>query len=500
MTFPSPELAASISAMCHGTATDDEVASVHMLLRSDRAAQDEYLWEVELHARLASVRALPNTSGEAVAHEKPRPAIRRSLLSRRGSRVRWAVAALLLIVVSAGVFWAAQNIRDKEKDALEIPQDLPAIAKAGESVTPDAPARAAAPGSTAGIYKRTVRFAFASDAPIIVGTGRAEPIELGAEVPYEERGDTLHVWDWSKSKLSHVMKDTRLWPDDQFTLSPDGKLLVWARGDILDLATGARSKIDLGGEFHLDNLPRIERLQFTPDGKRLAIHVSNLVLTKSAHPLRHEDVSTKQTVQIVEFPSGKLVCEFPSGATPGLPSAFSADGRRFVSQYAVGKSGPKIVERNAQTGEVIREYEPHLREFSPTMDWSAEGKTLAVYDSAGEILLWDTQTGDLKHKISKLYHSMEYLRFSPDGKLLAFSTLRPGSAMLLMIDVESGTVVGSLPQKIPGNIHWSRDSKSLEVIATGNSIAERSGTAGSRAVFNVFPSIETFQLNDFRKK
>lgn len=496
MTFPSPEFAASISAMCHGTATDDEVASVHTLLRSDRVAQDEYLWEVELHARLASVASLPIRSTVVIAHEQPRPAIRRSVLTRRVSRVQWAVAALLLMAVAGGVFWVAQNRRDKEKDALEIPQDPPAIAKAGEPVKPDAPA----PGSTAGIYKRTVRFAFASDAPIIVGTGRAEPIELGAEVPYGERGDTLHVWDWSKSKLSHVMKDTRLWPDDQFTLSPDGKLLVWARGDILVLATGERSKIDLGGEFHLNNLPRIERLQFTPDGKRLAMHASSLVLTKSAHPLRHEDVSTKQTVQIVEFPSGKLVCEFPAGATPGLPSAFSADGRRYVSQYAAGKSGQKIVERSAQTGEVVREYEPHLREFSPTIDWSADGKTLAVYDSAGDILLWDSQTGELKHKISQLYHSMEYLRFSPDGKLLAFSTLRPGSAMLLMIDVESGTVVGSLPQKIPGNIHWSRDSKLLEVIATGNSIAERPGAAGGRAVFNVFPSVETFKVDDFRKK
>ncbi len=498
MNFPSPEFHASLSAMCHGTASDDDVAAVHALLRSDGAARDEYLWEVELHARLASVASLPTTSG-AVAHQRSRPAIRRSLLARRGSRVQWAVAVLLLMAISGGVFWAARNLRNREKDALQIPQDPPAIANAGQPVTPDDPARARAPGSPAGVYRRTVRFAFAADAPIIVGTGRADPIELGAEVPYEESGHTLHVWDWTKSGLSRVLKDTRLWPHDQFVLSPDGKLLVWAKGDILELTNGGRSKIDLGGEFHVDQLPRIERLQFAPDGKRLAVFVSNLVLTKSAHPLRHEDVATKQTVQIVEFPSGKLVSEFPGGATPELPVAFSADGRRFVSQYAVGKSGQKIVERSARTGEVIREYEPHLREFSPTMDWSADGKTLAVYDSAGEILLWDTQTGELKHTISKLYHSMEYLRFSPDGKLLAFSTLRPGSAMLLLIDVASGTVVGSRPQKIPGNIHWSRDSKSLDVIATGNSIAERPGAAGGLAVFNVFPSVETFRVADFRK-
>ena len=271
------------------------------------------------------------------------------------------------------------------------------------------------------------------------------------------------------------MKDVRLWPDDQFVLSPDGKLLVWAKGDILDLSNGERSKIDLGGEFHVDKLPRIEHLQFAPDGKRLAVFVSSLVLTKSAHPLRREDVSTKQTVQIVEFPSGKLVCEFPAGATPELPAAFSADGRHFVSQYAAGKSGQKIVERSTEAGQVVREYEPHLREFASAMDWSADGKRLAVFDAAGEILLWDTGTGELKHKISKVYHSMEYLPIFSRRQVARVSRIASGISQLFMIDVESGTIVSSLPQKNAGNIHWSRDGKSVEVIATGNSIAERPG-------------------------
>lgn len=499
MNVPSPGFDDAISAVCHGTASDSDVATFHALLQASEAARDEYLWEVEIHARLASVSSLQAAPEATLATEQPRSKSRRSPGARSGSRVKWAVAAVLLIVLSGGLYWAGRGTRESVHEITSESADPPNVSKAAEPAGAGDLPHSPAPGSPAGVYRRTVRFAFASDAPIIVGTGRAEPIELGEEVPYEERGDTLHVWDWSKSTLSHVMKDARLWPDDQFTLSPDGKLLVWAKGDILDLATGARSKIDLGGEFHLDQLPRIERLQFTPDGKHLALYVSSLVLTKSAHPLRHEDLSTKHTFQIVDFPSGKLVCEFPAGVPAELPLAFSADGRRFVSQYAVGESGQKIVERSAQTGKVVREYAPHLREFSPTIDWSADGKTLAVYDSAGEILLWDTEAGELKHKISKLYHSMEYLRFSPDGKLLAFSTLRPGSAMLLLIDVESGTVVGSLPQKIPGNIHWSRDSKSLEVIATGNSIAERPGAAGGLAVFNVFPSVEAFRVGDFRK-
>src|SRR5947207_3199776 len=78
----------------------------------------------------------------------------------------------------------------------------------------------------------------------IVGRGRQEPMELGAEVAYLDRGETLNVWEWSKSQQSRVMKDIRLWPDQTFCLSPDGTLLGWATGDVLNLTSGARSTID----------------------------------------------------------------------------------------------------------------------------------------------------------------------------------------------------------------------------------------------------------------
>src|SRR5262245_4239625 len=102
MTFPSSEFDAAISAMCHGTATDDEVAAVHGLVCTDSAARDEYLWEVELHARLASEVSLPTTSGAVVAREQSRPTSRRSLLVRPGARVQWAVAALLVLAIADG--------------------------------------------------------------------------------------------------------------------------------------------------------------------------------------------------------------------------------------------------------------------------------------------------------------------------------------------------------------------------------------------------------------
>jgi WD40 repeat protein len=415
---------------------------------------------------------------------------------------------VLLLASSGGLYWLVWGGRDPGQDATPNPKDPPSVTKAEEPPRPDERKQAPAPGSPAGIYRRTVRFAFASDAPVIVGTGRAEPIELGAEVPYSDRGDTLHVWDWSKSRTSRVMKDIRLWPEDRFVLSPDGKLLVWAKGDVLDLATGERSTIDLGGEFHIEvggeshlhTLPRIEHLQFAPDGRRLALLVTNLVLTKSTHPLRHQDLSTKQALQIVEFPSGKLACECPIEPPAHLPLALSADGRRVAFQSPLGKSGWKIVERSGLTGEPVREYKPHLREFATAICYSPDGNDLAVFDSAGDILLWDTKTGELKHTVPQRYHSMVHLRFSPDGKLLAFSSFRIGSPKLSLVDVATGTVVGTLPHTTSDAVHWAADGKSFDVIETGNSIAERRDGAGGLAVFNVFPSVQTFKVEDFRKK
>src|SRR5205085_4030478 len=143
-------------------------------------------------------------------------------------------------------------------------------------------------------------------------------------------------------------------------------------------------------------LQRIAHLQFTPDGGRLALLLSNLVLTKSSHPLRRHDLTTALTFQIVDFPSGKLACEFPAGEPADLPLAFSADGKRAVSQYSHGKAGSKIVERSALTGEVRREYAPPLREFAGSIGLSAAGTLLAAYDGAGDALLWGQAARELQ--------------------------------------------------------------------------------------------------------
>src|SRR5881394_3042689 len=54
LAFPSREFDETVAAVCHGSASDEQMRELNQLLRNDSAARDEYLLRLELHARLAS--------------------------------------------------------------------------------------------------------------------------------------------------------------------------------------------------------------------------------------------------------------------------------------------------------------------------------------------------------------------------------------------------------------------------------------------------------------
>ncbi|MDB5387258.1 MAG: protein kinase [Planctomycetaceae bacterium] len=529
MKFPSAEFDDAVAATCHGVSSDDLIAELHLALRSDPEALDDYLWQVELHAQLASMACdrmrSEHKATKAILHPTNSPLS----CGRHRNIIRW-VSATVLLVIFCGVFLlrridsqpmavdrdlqsdgleqlpvvASSIVSDKIRDAGPVVAQAELTLKDGESGVKGLNAGFA--GSAMGIYRENIRFAIAADAPVIVGMGKQNPIKLGARVPYLQGGDTLHVWDWSKSPLSRVMKETRLWVHDVFAVSPDGKQVVWADGKILDLTTGDQSQIDLGGQLYLDHtggqLPRILNLQFAPDGKRLALMVSNVVLTPSTHPLRKLDFATAPTFQIVEFPSAKLVSEFPAGSPADLPLAISADGLRVVSQYSAGKSGQKLVERNLLTGEVRREYRPHIQDFAYALTFSPDGKCLAAFDGVGEVLIWDTMTGDLKHKLPRMSTtSSSTLRFSPDSKLLAF-TLLPFTAKTVLFELETGATLAHDSESSYGDIHWSADGKSFDVISNvaTRSLTEVEDSSGRLVLYSTYPAVRSWKVEDFRVK
>ena len=54
LSFPSAEFDDVVAGVCHGSATEAEMRALNELLRSNAGARDQYLFQVEIHSRLAS--------------------------------------------------------------------------------------------------------------------------------------------------------------------------------------------------------------------------------------------------------------------------------------------------------------------------------------------------------------------------------------------------------------------------------------------------------------
>src|SRR5712675_3357501 len=52
--FPSREFDEAVAAVCHGSASDEQMQGINELLRSHSVARDEYILRLEVHSRLAS--------------------------------------------------------------------------------------------------------------------------------------------------------------------------------------------------------------------------------------------------------------------------------------------------------------------------------------------------------------------------------------------------------------------------------------------------------------
>jgi hypothetical protein len=127
LVFPSHEFDEAVAAVCHGTASDEQMRLLNELLRRDPTARDEYLVRVELHARLASESDL----FASVASESPdlgSGAIRGEFFTQGrqtttrdpvlGSQARWmlALAACLALLLGGG-WWARYRLLDDRPGA-----------------------------------------------------------------------------------------------------------------------------------------------------------------------------------------------------------------------------------------------------------------------------------------------------------------------------------------------------------------------------------------------
>lgn len=104
MKFPSDEFTEAVDGLCDGTIGEPSLAELGSLLRADLQARDAYLWQVELHLRLASAE-VAGPSEVLLESTARSDATTRSPASRqRPSRGRFAaVAALAGLLATAAL-------------------------------------------------------------------------------------------------------------------------------------------------------------------------------------------------------------------------------------------------------------------------------------------------------------------------------------------------------------------------------------------------------------
>lgn len=116
LLYPSREFDEAVAAVCHGTATEDQMRALNVLLRADPVARDEYLLRVELHSRLASDPDLfsgqdgapPATpDGTVPAGVLPFPDSR----SQRAAWRTWVLALAACLALLATGWWGHRFIQ-----------------------------------------------------------------------------------------------------------------------------------------------------------------------------------------------------------------------------------------------------------------------------------------------------------------------------------------------------------------------------------------------------
>ena len=124
LAFPSCEFDEAVAAVCHGSASDEQMRGLNELLRSDSAARDQYILRLELHSRLASEPDL-FVSTEQEASEASVTG-RGSTLPRnvpyidsprrdRKRKLSWVVALAACVALLAAGWWGSRLSQPSER-------------------------------------------------------------------------------------------------------------------------------------------------------------------------------------------------------------------------------------------------------------------------------------------------------------------------------------------------------------------------------------------------
>ncbi len=296
-------------------------------------------------------------------------------------------------------------------------------------------------------------FAFSPDGKFVAGgTGAIKDAKSGKVVG---GGETV-LWDAFSGRLIRTLGshgEGVTW----VAFSRDGATLASASEDnrLIKLWSLPGGRLQQSRTLPID-AEEVKRLILGPNGSNIVIVVKKPEQegTPSGYEVLFWDVRT-----------GNVKWKMPSSNSPMV--ALSPDGSTLAAYIIIFKDR-KLVSReilicNAQTGQVVKKFDPGSNNPRDALEFLPDGKTLVGLANR-DVMLWNVSTGELMRKMqTALDSSYRTLAFSSDGKMLAMASFM-GDAIEVW-DIAAGTPKGTISFKFPNTIHHPAFSADLSRVA-----------------------------------
>lgn len=201
-----------------------------------------------------------------------------------------------------------------------------------------------------------------------------------------------------------------------------------------------------------------------------AAEISDLAYAK-----RHELLASSSfdgTIRLWSADTGREIAVLRGHVGKVWSVDFSTDGKTLASSGIDGK----VIFWDITQREIATVFKEDAAPTNDDFHWlpahghlefSPDGKSIAIDDGGNSISIWDAKTGDLVHRISEDNQHLGTFAFGPDGRMLVVANKGPNPGTLTLWNLESGkkmwsVVAGLRPVK---SLAFSPDGKT---VATGN--------------------------------
>lgn len=301
----------------------------------------------------------------------------------------------------------------------------------------------------------TKQFVLSKDR-FVVRRGEREIVEIRhiANVPFNATESTARVMQITRAKRLFA-GELAVWNKD-VAISPDGKRALTG-GDnrqvcLWDVETGRELR-----RFDV-HTATVRSVAFSPDGR---------------YGLSGGDDAT---IRLWDLETGKQVRQFKGHNGPIAHVVFSPDGQLILSRSSNVKTRDYSLRLwDAQTGRQLRLLEG-FSGYIEDIALSPDGKRVACIDTRRQIVLWNTETGQLVRPIERSSFNGTRaisLAFSPDGRFLVFGHMAktkkdgkwydPENCVLKLWDVQSSRVLRTFRGHTGpiGNLAFSPDGRHI---------------------------------------